>query len=255
MSWRIETANPLALVRELPDGSAQTCFIRPPRDLPTPCLLAILDEVHRVLRDDGTLWVALPGRGNAPGVIRSIQETGWLRANAKTMLSNPPRGEHRAVALFSKQQAFHFNPRQPLRPSVTGNHDQVCSNSRPPRRGVSWVARRAWCVPAHAGHALPPRLIEWCILAGTSPQACGICGTPWKRLPSVPGRTERWRQACSHTNGRGSCLVLDPFCGGGAAVGVAAVHLGRSYLGVEQNAEVATHARRRLNSAESEPGR
>jgi hypothetical protein len=255
MSWRIEIANPLALVRELPDGWAQTCFIRPPRDLPTPCLLAILEDVHRVVRDDGTLWVALPGRGNAPGVIRSIQETGWLRANAKTTLSNQARGEHRAVALFSKQQAFHFNPRQPLRPAVTGNHDQLCSNSRPPRRNISGAARRAWCVPTHAGHTLPPRLIEWCILASTSPHACGICGTPWKRLPSVPGRTERWRHACSHTNGRGSCLVLDPFCGAGAAVIVAAVHLGRSYLGVEQNAEVATRAQRRLNRAEREAKR
>lgn len=255
MSWRIETANPLALVRELPDTWAQTCFIRPPRDLPVPCLLAILDEVHHVLRDDGTLWVALPGRGNAPGLIRAIGETAWLRANAKTTLSNQSRGEHRAVALFSKQPAFHFNPCQPLCPAVTSNHDQVCSNSRPLRRGISVPVRRAWCVPTHAGHTMSRRLIEWCILASTSPQACGICATSWQRLPSLSGRKERWRQACSHTNGRGRCLVLDPFSGTGAAVGIAAVQLGRSYLGVEPNADVATRARRRLSSAEGKPKR
>jgi hypothetical protein len=255
MSWRIETANPLALVRELSDGWAQTCFIRPPRDLSTPCLLAILDDVHRVLRDDGTLWVVLPGRGNAPGLIRAIEETGWLRANAKITLSNQARGEHRAVALFSKQPVFHFNPRQPLRQSVTSNHEQACSNSRPSRRGISVPVRRAWCVPTHAGHTMSPRLIEWCILASTSPQACDICGTPWKRLPSVPGRTERWHQACSHSNGRGRCLVFDPFVGTGATVGIAAVQLGRQYLGVEQNAEVAARARRRLSGTDGEAKR
>lgn len=249
MSWRIETANPLALVRELPDGWAQTCFIRPPREVPTSRLVAILEGVHRVLRDDGTLWVALPGRGNAPGLMRSIGEAGWLRANAITTLSNSPRGEHRSVVLFSRQRAFYFNPRQPLLPLVTSSNNQVGSNSLS-RRGISGSVRRAWCVPTHAGHAVSRRLIEWCILASTSPLACCICGTPWKRLPYVAGRKERWRQACSHTNGRGRCLVLDPFSGAGAAVGVAAVQLGRSYLGVEQNAEVAIRARQRLSNAE-----
>ncbi len=254
MSWRIEIANPLALMRELPDRWTQTCFIRPPRDLPTPYLLAILKDVHRVLRDDGTLWITLPERGKAPGLIRSIQETGWLHAHAST-LANHTRGAHQAVALFSKQQAFHFNPRQPLRPSTTSARNQVCSTSPPPRRGISRPARRAWCVPAHTSHGLSLRLIEWCILASTSPRACGVCGKAWKKLPSVSGRTERWHQDCPHINGRGRCLILDPFCGGGAAVGIAAVHLGRNYLGVEQNAEVATRAQRRLSDAEREPKR
>jgi hypothetical protein len=255
MSWRIETTNPLALMRELPDTWAQTCFIHPPRDLPVPCLLAILDDVHRVLRDDGALWVALPGRGNAPALIRSIGETGWLRTNAKITLSNQARGEHRAVALFSKQPVFHFNARQPLHQSATNNHEQVCSNSRPPQRRISVPVRRAWCVPTHAGHTISRRLIEWCILASTSPQACGICGTPWQRLPPIPHRKERWRQTCSHTNGRGRCLILDLFSGTGAPVGIAAVQLGRSYLGVEQKAEVATRARGRLSRVDREPRR
>jgi hypothetical protein len=79
MSWRIENTNPFALLSELPDGWAQTCFLRPPRDLPTPCLLAMLDLVRRVLRDDGALWLSLPGRGSQPQVLQLVENAGWLR--------------------------------------------------------------------------------------------------------------------------------------------------------------------------------
>lgn len=32
----------------------------------------------------------------------------------------------------------------------------------------------------------PPKLIEPCILAGTSPQACELCGAPWERVTGEP---------------------------------------------------------------------
>jgi hypothetical protein len=59
MSWRIEQADALTLLRELPDRWAQTCVTRPPRAGDPDRTLAILAEVRRVLRDDGTLWVLL----------------------------------------------------------------------------------------------------------------------------------------------------------------------------------------------------
>lgn len=254
MSWRIETANPFVLMRELPDAWVQTCFLRPPRGLPVSYLLAVLDEVHRVLRDDGTLWVALPGGGNAAGLVAAAQAAGWLRARTG-LPARPGVGGGRGLALFAKQPRFHFQPRQAPLAYCQSRDDAVRQGSLPGRSlvGAGRAARRAWCVPVRED-VLSPRLIEWCILASSSARACGVCGTPWRRLPASAGRAGRWRAGCSHTNGRGRCLVLDPFCGP-APVGVAAVRLGRSYLGVERNAERATRARRRLSDTQPEPRR
>jgi hypothetical protein len=250
MSWRIETAGPLALMRELPDAWAQTCFLRPPRDLPEACLVAVLDEVHRVLRDDGTVWVTLPGRGHAPGARNAIEGAGWLRAGTGAARMAGFGG----LELFSKQPRFYFHPRSPLA-SSRPRHQGVYPAARP--ACCSSVrcrpARRAWCMPARADDRLSRSVIEWCILASSSARACDVCGAPCKRLPVAgSGGSWRWHVGCSHTNDRGRCLVLDPFCGL-APVGVAAVRLGRSYLGAERHPERAMRARRRLRETLPEP--
>lgn len=258
MSWRIETANPFALMRELPAAWAQTCFLRPPRDLPAPCLSAMLDEVHRVLRADGTLWIAFPGRGSPPQLLRLIEDGGWLRPAASEMSHRYRRIGDGVVTLFTKRAEFHFNPRAPLLTVGCRSQTEVC----PPRAGShGWIsatrhlARRAWCVPARGqADTLTRSILEWCLLAGTSTRACGVCGVPWKRVPAAGEQSGRWRPGCSHTNGRGRCLVLEPFCGLGG-VGEVAIRLGRNYLGVEHNREVAARARARLSAVEHEKGR
>ncbi len=251
MSWRIETANPFALLSELPDRWAQTCFLRPPRDLPTPCLIAILDRVHRVLRDDGTLWLSLPGRGSQPQALQLLEDAGWhrqdrvLRGSGFSLIVG-----NSTVALFTKQQKFHFNTRLPLHRGAGG-----CPSQR--RRGLSArrLQRRAWCVPAPGGEAQSAQVIDWCVRASTSPRACGICGTPWRRLPGAADHAGRWRPACSHINDRGRCLVLDPFCRGSADVGLASVRAGRSYLGSTHDSGTALRARWLLQDIEPEARR
>jgi hypothetical protein len=250
MSWRIETASPLALMRELPDAWAQTCFLRPPRGLPEQCLAAVLEEVARVLRDDGTVWVALPGHGDPPAARKAIEAAGWLRPRTGA----PPLAAFGGPQLFAKQPRFYFHPRSPLKALRPGYRDVYpaarpghCSGLRACR-----PARRAWCVPAQAD-GLSRTVIEWCILAGSAGRACGVCGAPCKRLPVAGSRGSwYWRAGCAHTSDRGRCLVLDPFCGL-ASVGVAAVRLGRSYLGADRYPERVMRARRRLRETLPEP--
>jgi hypothetical protein len=257
MSWRIETANPFSLMRELPAAWAQTCFLRPPYDLPDPYLAAMLDEVHRVLREDGTLWIAFPGRGSAPQLLRLIEENGWLRPGASGPSHRHRRIGDGVVTLFTKRAEFHFNPRAPLLTVGCRSQMEVC----PARAGshgrisaTRHLARRAWCVPARGqADTLTRSVLEWCLLAGTSPRACGVCGAPWKRLPAAGGQSGRWRPGCSHSNGRGRCLVVEPFCGLGG-VGAVAVRLGRNYLGVEDNERVAALARARLSDIDHDEG-
>ena len=114
----------------------------------------------------------------------------------------------------------------------------------------------------------PPKLIEPCILAGTSPRACEKCGAPWERVVEktkyTPGKAvdnerfvdksrkdkdrklsgadynksvkiigECWQPTCTCKNeGSGRCIVLDPFAGSGTTLWVAE-HYGRDSVGIE----------------------
>ena len=116
----------------------------------------------------------------------------------------------------------------------------------------------------------PEKLVEPCILAGTSPKACGICGAPWERIvervskgksyavgksntkrgtglatafsgyddgSSAPEfKTLGWRSTCEHNDDTGKCLVLDPFSGSGTT-GVVAKRYRRKFIGIELNKE------------------
>jgi hypothetical protein len=248
MSWRIEQADTLTLLRELPGGWAQSCVTRPPRSVPVPELLAVLEEVHRVLRADGTLWLALTGGGSTPDVLRSLEETEWLRPSTPRTASSERTPKN--VVLFTKQPAYLFNPRpfatsapEPCPMWATpARMRRVCGRCRSPRR--------AFCVPApRSCGSLPLEVIEWCILTSTVPQACGVCGTPWQRIPQSTHRDRGWRRGCIHINGRGRSLVLDPFCGSGNT-GLLAQRRCRDFLGIEQNRAIAELARRRLTSGQ-----
>jgi hypothetical protein len=232
MSFRIEHADPLALLGELPDSWAQTCFTNPPRDLPVPYLLAVLDEVYRVLRPDGTLWLALTRGGNTQEIWRAVQDTPWLRPLPAT--TTPRR-----MLLLAKQPEFLFKPKRPAPSIVTQPTVQQ------PGRGchACRVPRRAWCVPSPAAAGVPAReVIDWCLSASTVPCACEVCGAPCRPL-ALCG--ERWRSACAHKGGRGRCLVIDPFCAT-AEVGIVAVRRGRHYLGINPDPAGAEAARCRL---------
>ncbi len=237
MSWRIEHANPFVLVHELPDSWAQTCFVRVPRDLPAPCLLSILDDLHRVVREDGTLWLALPGRASAKHLIELIEVLGWRVAYGESWSGG--------LTLLTKQTDFYFNPRRRLSLSPTADRQPHCpaGSQRCPGRAARALRRRAWCVPASG--VIEDQLAEACILAASSPFACGICGAAWRHRLTSKSAPARWIPACSHTNDRGRCLVLEPFCGI-ASIGSVAVRLGRSYLGIEHDHDLAASAARRL---------
>jgi hypothetical protein len=253
MSSRIEHANPFALLAELPNELVQTCFLRVPPDLPDPCLLVLLGELHRVLRDDGTLWITFPRLAAPIERLRLVEQAGWLLpAEHRQATSNPYGCVTRcggSVTLCAKRLAFHFNPRRPLAGTGYRFPSQSCAGRRSHR--TSRPTRRPWCIPVGAEGALTPDVIEWCIRLSTSPRACEVCGAAWRRWPGATTPDRRWRPGCWHGKGRGRCLVLDPFCGLGQ-VGVLAVRDGRSFLGVESDFDTARRASARLARCELE---
>ena len=141
--------------------------------------------------------------------------------------------------------------------------------------------RSVWTIPtkpfkeAHFA-VFPPDLIKPCILAGTSPRACEICGAPWERVverePMEIKRSDRgialgkygktaasgtmtkpatsvttgWQPTCTCQNeGKGRCIVLDPFMGSGTTGMVAAMYQ-RNFIGFELNQEYCKMAERRI---------
>jgi DNA modification methylase len=126
----------------------------------------------------------------------------------------------------------------------------------------------------------PPKLVEPCILAGSSPKACGECGAPWEQAtervrrfdgepvenagawaaPDAPRRmndgvghyrwstsseTIGWAPSCEHWDDSARCVILDPFAGSGT-VGVVALRHGRSFIGIELSPVYAAMARQRI---------
>jgi DNA modification methylase len=149
------------------------------------------------------------------------------------------------------------------------------------KRSVWTVAVRSFS-EAHFA-TFPPRLVEPCILAGTSEHGCcAQCGSPYKRLVDrrfIPQQdvstengirgaksqkpmyadngwngfprgltvteTKDWLPTCKCGAGTSPCTVLDPFNGAGTT-GLVALRHGRNYIGIELNPEYVAMSERRL---------
>lgn len=153
-----------------------------------------------------------------------------------------------------------------------GNQQYTTRN----KRSVWTVTTKAFS-EAHFA-TFPPKLIEPCILAGTSKKGrCPECGSPWDRVVErtsmVIKRSSRthskgqtrssgtmvepptstttgWRPTCQC--GRAEtlpCIVLDPYMGSGT-VGVVCAQNQRDYIGIELNPEYAEMARERTQAVE-----
>jgi hypothetical protein len=224
MSARIEHTDSLTLLRELPDGWAQTCITQPPRADAPDRTLAILAESRRVLRDDGTLWLFT---APAESYLEDLREEGW-QLQTTPVWARPLAAYGRpALRLFllSKQSRYFYDT------STIGAYPA-------PSLWVSGscrVRRIQSCVPARE-HERGLRLVKRCVMAGSSLLACGECGAPYRRArpgESAPGLRH---PTCSHNNPDGRCLVLDPFYRPGLPSAEAALCSGRSFLGITDTA-------------------
>jgi DNA modification methylase len=301
-------------------GAWRGCLgLEPTPELYVEHLASVLDEVHRVLRSDGTLWLnlgdsytssgrsrrsadpMLPSRrmcerpATPPGlkpkdlvgipwrVAFALQERGWwLRSDVIWVKPNPmrenvrdrPTRAHEYLFLLTKQPRYFYDAdavREPDSNRCSGNgyarRGRLTYLDRRGERGQhdQWRAgkgrqRRSWWKVTGRGYpgaqaVFPERLVEPCILAGSAPTACGICGAPWRRERTTPiGEEGVWRPSCAHQNDTGRCLVLDPFCGS-ATTGAVAHRLSRNFLGIELGRDTARLARRRLQAITPEAKR
>lgn len=168
---------------------------------------------------------------------------------------------------------------------------QTMGTHRPDREESAWNTavrnrRSVWTVATHPyreAHfaTFPPKLIEPCIMAGTSEKGCcPVCGAPWVRVVEkefIPqrdseriirgvgdtkpmdemnrwtgfprgatvGNTTGWRAGCKHEAEPVPCVVLDCFSGSGTT-GAVAKNLRRDYVGIDLNPAYIRLAEKRI---------
>ena len=243
-------------------------------------------------------------------ILRS--EIIWHKPTAMPeSVTDRPSKAHETIFLLAKRERYFYDAdaiREPLKPktyTTFGNHPtpnkgndalgMVKSDNwnrttqvRTPRLTADGIIagankRSVWTVasqPYPESHfaTFPPKLIEPCILAGTSPIACEICSSPWSRITEATGHTnrreaahapfsnatktdstgwqpvrygtDRWQPTCKcEQQGTGTCVVLDPFMGAGTVALVALQHH-RHYIGIELNPAYVALAEKRIREVQ-----
>ena len=231
-------------------------------------------------------------------VAFALQADGWwLRSDIVWNKPNPmpesitdrPTRAHEYVFLLSKSARYFCDMEAVREPAVAGNHfrnqqDSTRYDGRPPGsrphtqlyktagREAGRNLRTVWTIatqPYPGAHfaTFPEKLVEPCILAGTSAKGCcPECGAPWERVveskpdhsrgegltpkdnrhpddrsryrtnpPSAVHTTTGWRPTCDHDHDPVPCTVLDPFVGSGTTVRVANRHRRRA-IGLDLSA-------------------
>jgi DNA modification methylase len=224
-------------------------------------------------------------------VALALQADGWyLRSDVVWAKPNPvPEGvrdrpvrAHEYLFLFAKQ-ARYFYDADAGREISADAIDKRTRSAEPAARG-GHAHHSVWSVPTqryHKAHfaTFPERLVEPCILAGTSAAGCcPVCGTAWRRRVCLnylnpgnrstngprsearrhesPGYKQRlvrvvgdevWEPECNCGHGRMPATVLDPFAGSGTTLAVAR-RLGRRAIGIELSTDYIALAKDRVRA-------
>jgi len=246
-------------------------------------------------------------------VALALQADGWwLRSDIIWSKPNPmpesvtdrPTRSHEYVFLLSKASRYFYDADAIREPHTAlgrppGNKSRIYfdrdvnhHNGQKRRHGEEHSfheagrnKRSVWEIatqPYPDAHfaTFPEKLVEPCIMAGTSEWGCcPECGAPWARVvekgdlrehPDREGRSVRnvafdgegysetggtlgltretrttgWRRTCDHEGQPVAALVCDPFAGSGT-VGVVAARLGRRAVLIDANPDYCEMARHR----------
>lgn len=223
-------------------------------------LLAVLRQVRRVLKPEGSLYLNLGDtyrRKSLLGipwrVVRQLQRRGWYLRNA--IVWHKPHGvpsaikdrltnRYEFVFHLTRSRRYYFNL-DPLRvPNVDRRTRKLTG---PVRRGAQGLDRRPGVVIAGNFTANPrgknPGDV-WAIGPDTRPKRFIAPGETMHYAPFPESLVDRPILAASPPGG----IVLDPFMGSGTTALVAHRH-GRRFLGVELVPDYAKLARARLRRA------
>jgi site-specific DNA-methyltransferase (adenine-specific) len=270
---KIETAEVLEgeaeeVLSQLPSKCFNLCVTSPPywrkRDYGHPDQLGqertpdqyvqrltrTLYQVHRVLKDDGTLWLNLDDtyhRGELVGipwrVALELQRLGW-RWRGEIVWSKTPKPEpvkdrptraHEAVLMFSKRRDYFYDYDAVLEP-----HDHPFAIDCIRKAQEAGLTGRPASNPfsKHERHTRSAKGMTRAEL-GAFMNPNGRNGRDvWSITPARDTGTHsavmpsELAERCILAGSRPGSAVLDPYCGS-ATTGVAALKLGRRFFGIE----------------------
>ena len=266
--------NSIDTLKQLPEKSVQVCVTSPPywglRDYcnedqlglePKPDdfvenLCRIFDEVWRVLKDDGTLWVNL-GDSYLPNknlvgipwkIAFALQKRGWyLRQDIIWNKPNPmPESitdrctkSHEYIFLLSKEPKYYFDNqaiKEPLAESSIGRLSQDIENQVGTTRANGGAKTN--------GNLKAVGDIE----AGRNKRSVWTITTKPYREAHFATYPPDLIEPCILAGSKEGDLVLDPFSGSGTT-GEVALRNGRNYIGLELNPDYARISEKRLFEA------
>jgi len=173
-------------------------------------------------------------------VAFALQADGWwLRSDIIWAKPNPmpesctdrPTSSYEHVFLLAKSKSYYYDAdaiREPQststlerlkhpNPGWRGKKSAICtakSSFGPARIESAGRNRRdVWTIatqPFPEAHfaTFPEKLVRPCVLAGSSPRACGVCGAPWERVTELTGEYKAlldsgkaWRDDTGKPNG------------------------------------------------------
>jgi len=225
-------------------------------------------------------------------VALALQTDGWyLRSDVIWAKPNPlPEGvrdrpvrAHEYLFLFSKEGRYFYDA-DAVREVDSAAVIDKRTRAREHALRSGHAQRSVWSIPtqryreAHFA-TFPERLVEPCILAGTSEAGCcPACGGAWRRRTCVryenpgnrtsngprsqerraesPGYKKRlvrvldgevWEPSCACGRDRVPSTVLDPFAGSGTTLAVAR-RLGRRSIGIELSSDYSELAHQRVRA-------
>lgn len=224
-------------------------------------LLEIFDEVKRVLKEDGTLWINLGDKyidGNLAGLpwklALALKERGWIlrsdiiwyKPNAMpSSVKNRPTTDHEYMFLFAKSSKYYYDADAIREPHVT-----FSENSKM-RGGRNHLGKKGG-TPEQGKNSGNSNLHN-----GRWDQAFHPQGRNKRTVWEVP--LSKFRDAhfavfpeqliepCILAGSSEGSIVLDPFFGAGT-VGLVSMKKGRKFIGIELNEDYCKIATKRIFS-------
>ncbi|GBE91310.1 DNA-methyltransferase [Nostoc cycadae] len=267
----------LEVLTKLPDSIVQTVVTSPPyygqRDYSTENqvgieatideylnrLLDVFDQVKRVLKEDGTLWLNIGDKyidGNLAGLpwrlALSLKERGWIlrsdiiwyKPNAMpSSVKNRPTTDHEYIFLFAKSSKYYYDADSIREPHVTFSENSKMKGGKKhlgKSGGTPEQGKNSGNGNLHRGRwdqAFHPK--------GRNKRTVWEIPLSKFRESHFAVFPEKLIEPCILAGCPEGSLVLDPFFGSGTT-GVVSLAKGRKFIGIELNKDYCEMAMKRI---------
>lgn len=222
-------------------------------------LLDIFDEIKRVLKEDGTLWINIGDKyidGNLAGLpwrlAIGLKERGWIlrsdiiwhKPNAMpSSVQNRPTTDHEYIFLFTKTSKYYYDSDSIREPHITFSEESKMKGGRNhlgKKDGTPELGKNSGNANLHRGRwdqAFHPK--------GRNKRTVWQVSLSKFREAHFAVFPEKLIEPCILAGSPEGSLILDPFFGAGTT-GIVSMSNGRKFIGIELNRDYCEIAMKRI---------